>query len=65
MLCIGTFMLANSVTCISPLSSQRQVPAVPRKSLILRHAHFTPDTVCAAFGIHSQTYPEGWTPLRF
>ncbi len=36
-----------------------------QKSLILRHAHFTPDTVCAAFGFTRRLIPKAGRPFGF
>ena len=47
-----TLILIISVICISLLTLRRPVPVVPAKSLIQRHACYTPDTIYAAFGIH-------------
>ncbi len=41
---IGTLILMDSATWISPLTSERQVPAFPYKSLDQIHVTFTPDT---------------------
>ena len=42
---IGTLILMDSATWISSLTSERQVPAFPYKSLNQIHVTFTPDTV--------------------
>ena len=60
-LCIGTLILVDLATWISPLPSYRLVPVVPQKSQNQDHATYTPSTT---YTVSSLLVDLSWVTLK-